>query len=149
MTMVKILLSVVLLIGCVQVPPKEYFGDWYVVQPLHTSGVSALSDSEAHSLIGRRVSYGPQAMRSGATQCERPRYDEVRYSQDEFLAANRIGAREIGITDDFIFEVDVRQESGSMCSGIGRIFFVKDATMLVVMHEGVYFEMRRSSPSIK
>jgi hypothetical protein len=121
----------------------SHLGDWRVVRVLHTSGVAALSEGEAQGLLGRTVSYSETGMRSGVSRCEDVRYDETRYSPAEFLSANRIDAREIGVTDGQIVGVYVRRQSGALCPDLGSVFFRRNATSLVVNYQGVYLEMTR------
>lgn len=128
------------LTGCANAErqPTSYFGRW-VIGPAFVVHSSPLSDQEIDALVGQPVAFSDIQVRIGREAC-RPRYRVEAISTEEFIWRCRMKPIEVGISGDFVTEIDI--EDTAATTPFATVF-VKDNDHLILTFEGVYFELRR------
>jgi len=143
MTYVRLMILIIAVFGCrsgAGIP--EYFGKWQLKRILPVTAGGALYQEQAAALIGSWVYYSRNEARVGDKECKNPSYEEVYLSQDEFLVSARVSAKKLGITSSTIQKVLVRDRAGNIWDAPGCLFFVRDRDSLVVLYQGIFFEMK-------
>lgn len=129
--------------ACASAPRTPYYGDWRVLS-FSAPGISATSANEAAKWVGARATYAKDRAAFGPDECRAPTYTSRTLTAQDFVAAYRVRADALGLTDPTVTIVTVSCRSA--WTNRGSLLIVKSATNLITTWDGVFYELERRTP---
>lgn len=123
---------------------KPFYGDWKVTKRVGESKIYALSEEEISSFIGTLFTYGDGVYKNGSDEIEITSYEEGIETADQFYSDFSVQLADIGIKKDSVPTVSLEAKSNFF----GANIYVKDKDTLIILYEGVFFEVVRDSQSV-
>lgn len=128
-------------------PERSVFGHWRVSGSSCSAQGCALTRAQADAWRGRPALYSDSLVRIGGTVCRRPRYNVAYWPSTGVYGGSRL--EDFGIRGDSALVVQVecpakpRSEPDPRWQVWGAFLLVKDSDHLLVLWEGVFFELTR------
>ncbi|MBB5211504.1 hypothetical protein [Microbulbifer hydrolyticus] len=119
-------------------------GSWVIEKDIPTSGIASLTQEEANEFIGTKAFYSKEMTRFGSTECNSPVYNVDNINESDFFSGTYNSFTELGISSSEIYQVSVSCDDQGAEWWEGGFLFSKDKDHLIVLIEGVYFELHRS-----
>ena len=136
-----------LLQGCGERRPATPLGDWMIVAH-QIPGVGAMTDAEASAWYGRTVYYGSDFAVFIVDSCRSPSYSWSEVRGDSLLAvAYRANPAALGVSAGSSVTLFQVLCGGSPWSVPGGSLLRTPAGRLYAIWDGVFFELRRNTPS--
>ncbi|MEJ6952582.1 hypothetical protein [Natronospora cellulosivora (SeqCode)] len=126
------------------------YGNWKITG-LTTAPIYAMDEEKIKSLIGSEIIYKRNILSIEHSKYIHhktldPEYDIRLLSELDFWKNNRgIFLENIGIDKGLVIAVEVYNKNWERYSGFGRRFWIKDENSLVILWDGVYFDVKRIS----
>ena len=129
-------------------PQRAVFGDWRVTGSSCPAQGCAFTHAQADAWRGQLAFYSDSVVRIGGTVCRAPRYEVGYWPATGIYGGSRL--KDFGIRGDsaLIVEVGCPAQSGRepdhRWEVWGAFVLVKDSDHLLVLWEGVFFELTRT-----
>jgi hypothetical protein len=137
---------VVTVTACASAPKLPVFGTWKVAS-YSSPGVSAQASVPALAWVGVSASFDRDDARFGGDRCSSPKYTARTLSVSEFQQEYRVAPATLGISGDPITLYSL--ECGYNWGGRANTLIVKSPTALLTPWDGTFFELVKSTPSLK
>lgn len=135
-----LMLTAVLLCGCSNKP--WYQGQW-TVNGFSFGAVSALSEDEAKSWLGKTVMYATTTATFEEAVCEHASYNITELTAQTFSQEYRTTLSALGIKDDTVKMLQVNCADGMVFPG-STLLQVNDTTAYLPW-DGVFFKLEKTS----
>jgi hypothetical protein len=142
---VYVLAGVSLTALTLQGPEQAVFGKWRVTSAT-CPNVCAMSLTEAEAWRGRTATYSPTLARFGTDSCDSPKYNTGTWGQSVFIGGFRMPASRFGIMADSTTVVDIWCPERLRVPG--GFLLVKDARHLLMVWDGIVFELTRNESEL-
>lgn len=122
-------------------------GEWVISNYYPIVGASKIGDREAQDFIGKSVTYGlTQVIFNNSVVCSDPHYRiELASGWGGDLFSKSYTYGDLNISNKKIQQVTIYEDNQYIeinCSPVS-FFFIKDKNTLLLLEDGVYFDMKR------
>lgn len=128
-------------IGCNKTEP--FFGKWVVSKVSGTSRISAMSEAEIKSFIGKKAEYNRRLAAFDGESCENPIYKKETLSEADFFSGFRSSFENLDLQGKSVTIFYVFENQSNPWINPGSSLIIKDNNTLITIWEGVFFEMKR------
>ncbi|QJC50752.1 hypothetical protein HGI30_03640 [Paenibacillus albicereus] len=115
---------------------SSWLGEWKVTGDVASTPVSTGPDE---ALKGQQASFSKESARFGDAETANPVYEEKTLTAEQFTQDYRMQLSDIGIDAGEVQTVEIKDFAGP--SGM---FFVKDDSTLLMLLDGVFYELVRA-----
>lgn len=124
---------------------EAFYGRWVIKGKITSGPVSAYSEAEAQSLVGKEIVFSANSVGFDHVNKSKPFYEQIILSENEFQEKYLISSRRLGIRNTPIIEIDVYVDSSraSLWDSVGNVFFIKNKNSLILFSGGVFFELSK------
>lgn len=131
---------------------KEYLGVWEIKNSIKTNNVYALSNEEQKEIIGQYISYEEDKVSySENNYYMKPYYKKTVVSKSDFeFGYKGVTFEQLNIPQDEIIKIEIFKDSQYEKKEYRMFtnFYIKDENTLILVYEGVFFELKRSNKEI-
>jgi hypothetical protein len=128
--------------GCA--PKNEpFYGQWQVKRVVAYARTHGMSQQTIKSYIGKKVVYTAERAMFDRKVCQKPEYRHNTYTEDDFYVEFFAHLKDMGIRKDSVEVVQVYTPQGDAWINPGNAFVIKDANTVILMYNGVFFELER------
>src|SRR6266581_3566827 len=122
-------------------------GTW-VVQGYRFAGISALSEKEAKSWIGKTMVMGEKCISLAGVTNSLPRFLYTVHNADNyFIEGFRVSPSSVGYKNSQVREYQIMRTDGTAWQEPGDLFVIVSDTEALTCWDGVFFVLKRSSAS--
>ncbi len=122
-------------------PGKQVLGAWKIRRALRTSNISALTNKEIRSYIGRKITYCTREFVSDGLSVPTPVYRSSSMTNSEFFATAYIPLSEINVKGDQVTVLKVADKKGTQLEQLGAEVYLGGPRPIIVI-DGVFFELQ-------
>jgi len=126
-----------------QSDPPKFSGAWEIAMEVPTRGIVGLTQEEANSYLGTKISYSNESATFGDDICRIPNYKTTEIKEDDFFSGTYNSFKELSINGEYILRVELKCESKSKDWFYGSSFYYNDENRLLILIDGVWFELLR------
>ena len=116
---------------------ESFFGTWKVTA-YYIPGVSAMTLEDAQGYVGKVCEYSADAFNGDGEVTQTPDYQEFEETESDFAMDYRATFESVGLTGDSVKKIEISNSYGFGCQ-----FFIKDADIILICQDGVFFEAVR------
>ena len=137
-----LIISVLSSLGCNQTEP--FFGEWVVSKIAGTSRISAMSEAEMKSFIGKRAEYNRTLATFDGESCENPIYKKETLSETDFFSNFRTSFENLDLKGKSVTLLNVYENQKTPWINPGSYLIIKDNDTMITIWDGVFFELKRN-----
>ncbi|NDV93213.1 hypothetical protein GTH32_18745 [Alteromonas sp. 345S023] len=130
-----------LTLGCAVKEPAFYEGTW-VITEAHGARVSAVSPSEANTLLGRSLYYAKDSAKLTFQQCPSPQYSTTTLKLDDFAKRYNIDTNTLKFRPGTVTEVIL--ECGDEHPDVGSILVYQENTAAYTVFDGTFYRIEKT-----
>lgn len=133
---------------------KIFYGKWKISSKLTTAPIYAMDEEEIKTFIGKEIIYTKDIYWFKHNEYINDKYFKPEYkiqvlSELQFWENHKgFYLEELGINKGLVISVEVKKSNGEICINPGSLFWIKDKDTLVLLWDGVYFEVKRMCESV-
>ncbi|WP_414828797.1 hypothetical protein [Alteromonas sp. H39] len=130
------------LVSCKTDVPEVYEGTWVVTEAT-LPGITAMSQTEADSWLGKSFSYNTERAQLAQESCLAPTYKRETMDEETFQSAYRIRRDRLNFEQGDIIRIELQCNDNSLMPG--QTLLMQEDVVTYLTWDGVFFMLEKSN----